>query len=75
LLKGKFNGTIHGGKGRFDGLTVADGETLRFKGAQFPSAICRDFAVPRKQGWKRKEKFERSGGKHSGLSGKSISRD
>src|SRR5260370_26659453 len=73
LAEGQFNRLIHGGKGRVDGLAVSHSETRGLEVAEFPRAICRDFAVPREDDRKGKEEFECSGGKHSGLGGKSVS--
>jgi hypothetical protein len=67
------DGLIDRGKRRFNGLAVADRETRGLEIAEFPRAFRRDFAVPGKQSRKRKEQFEYSGGKHSGLGSKSVS--
>src|SRR5712691_1970935 len=75
LAQGQFNRLIHGGKGRLDGLAVSHSEARGLEIPEFPSAFRCDFPVPREEGWKGKEKFECSGGKHSSLGGKSITND
>jgi hypothetical protein len=54
---------------------VANCEARGLEIAEFPGAFRCDFTVPREEGWKGKEKFECSGGKHAGLGGKSVSGD
>src|SRR5882762_1062961 len=54
---------------------MSHGEARGFEIADFLRAFCRDLTVPRKQSGKGKQKFDCSGGKHSGLRGKCVSRD